>query len=116
MFESPQKAEKEKQSDNQSKHALDQSSDSEFKSESESKLQAYQLKADKQNQNSPEAVIQQKSNQNSCCCRYTKSSKIRIARIIWGRRCGRYHTKIWYSARLWWAACSLFRNKRSLQA
>lgn len=67
MFESAQKSEKENQSDHQSEsqQELDQTSSSEFKSKSENKLQAYQLKADQQNQNSPEAVIQKKSNENN---------------------------------------------------
>ena len=67
MFESQQKINKSKQSDSktESKKESDQSSDNEFESKTENKLRAYQFKANKNNETSPEAIIQKKSNQNS---------------------------------------------------
>ncbi len=66
MFESQQNISKNKQSkkENFSKKGEEQASIDIAENESENKILSYQLKANKQNESSPEAIIQKKSNQS----------------------------------------------------
>ena len=67
MFKSLKHTKKEKQSsvNSKSNNGFDQSYDHQHETESENKIRSYQLKADKQNENSSLSAIQKKSNEKS---------------------------------------------------